>query len=227
MEKINFKGAEVIRTSAMFRRSNKFWNLYGYNSRASIGHLMKLINQMKPISLEDWIYDYLDSGKDYEKLLKNNIKADPSEYGRSKYQLKQIASDFHQDLVLNGFRIDYETTYQYVLIRVLYETWIGYSRERHVLNVLRKIYPQFTIRHADPIIDIEMAVDFEILKGDKLLLGVQVKSNNISEKTLKSNRIKNTRYTSQFGANVFYLIYHDGQIENLKELSKVLRRVKN
>lgn len=223
---INFKGAEAIRVSTMFRRSNKFWNMYGYNSRASIGHLMKLINQMRPVSLEDWIYSYLDSGKEYERLLKAGAKVDPSDYGRSKYQLKQIASDFHQDLLNNNFRIDYETTYQYVLIRVLYETWIGYSRERHIFNVLKSFFNTYEVRHADPIVDIEMAVDFEILKNGKLLLGIQAKGNNTSPTTLKLNQRKNKRYTSQYGAEVFYLVYNEGKIENLKELSKTIRRIK-
>lgn len=224
--KINFERAEVIRSSVLFRRSNKIWNKYGFNSRANIGHLMKLINEVQPKNLNDWIIRYLESGKEYEDLLKHNIQANPCNYGRTKYQLKRIASDFHEELAYQGYNIDFETTYEFVLIRVLYETWLGYSRERHVFNVLKSVYPHLEIRHADPIIDIEMAVDFEVLKNGKLLLGIQVKSNNVSTETIKMNQRKNARYTSQYGADVFYVVYYDGRIQNLKELSKIIRRIK-
>lgn len=223
--KVNFLNAEEVRNSSLFRHSNKYWNMYGYNSRANIGHLMKIINKMRPISLDDWVHDYTQSGKEYERLLKKGSTLDPAEYGRSESQLRTIASDFRKDLMAHGLRIDFDTAYRFVLIRVLYETWIGYSREKRVYNMLKTAFNgAYEVRHTEPSIDIEMAVDFEVLKDGQLILGLQVKGNNSSEATLKMNKRKNARYISQYGVPVFYVSCSRTGIENMSELSKELRR---
>lgn len=218
-----FKDAEKIRNSFLFKKSNKIWNDEKLNSRMNIGSLMHLINTMQPSTLEEWINMYFESGKKYENLLLNHKYANYKEFGRSPKQLEIIATKLMEAINEQGYDINFNLAYKYVLIRVLYETWIGYSRERITLKKLQESFPNLIIRHTDQEIDSCMAVDFEVLtKGNKLLLGIQVKSPRIRKQTMDLNLAKNKKYIKKYNVDVFYLIEDNNELINIKELSTII-----
>lgn len=215
-----------------FSKTNYAWDEVGnINARKNVGSVVKLFNKCGSISLEKWINFYFDSGDEFDKLTKTEQKENAYEYGRSeKYLKEKIVPLFRKALIAAGMN-DCEWTdeelYLYILIRVLYETWMGCCSEGALYDFVINNFPELTIKHTTDNEDSYFAVDFEILsrKTRNLLLGLQVKQENVQSYILERNKKLNERYTKEKGANVFYVKCRKSKILNQDELTKVLMAI--
>lgn len=226
MNKIIFKNVEATRASAKFRRSNGVWNRGNFNRSQNIGKLMYIINEEKPESLEAWTGKYLASGSRFQKLLEEGENPDPKYYGRSMYQLKRIATSFQKAMNDAGIYTTFEEAFEYTCIRVIYETWVGYKREKAAYIELKSLCPNgYQLRHTNTSIDSTMAVDFEIVDADgEILLGIQVKGKNARESVIKSNYKRNQKYVDTYGAKVVYATIDKGHLLNKEEMDFLFRK---
>lgn len=236
------KRIELKKTS-LFKESNKHWNELNLNHGYVVGYLMNLLNKSNAKTFEEWEAYYLKSGlkrNDKIKSIENtqirrnliSFNRDipkkyykyNTDYGRTIDDLIDIAKKL--DKVIN---VGIELAFNYVYIRVIDETWIGYEREINAFVNLKKYLKNYNldVKKTPPDIDIIYGVDFEIKDKDKdkLIAGIQLKSTNYLNNKCKLSDIieitedKNKCYTQKFKAPVYYIyINTNGLIMNLNDI---------
>ena len=222
-----------MRDTHAFTATNKPWNDLKLNHCDRIGAVMALIKNSRATCFEEWEAYYLNTGKKRisklpritdEKALKNLNRYS----GRTTEELMQLA-----EKLADRSNIPLEKAYNYVYIRVIDETWLGYEREFNVLKQTQSIcskYSNLTASGVDSITDTKYAVDFEIRKNNRIVLGIQLKSTKYRDSTLKAvdevkaiNKAKNDAYTERYGAPVLYLYIDENNIVvNINELIEFL-----
>ena len=221
-----------MRQNREFNKTNEPWNNLKLNHTTNIGAVMALIKNSKATCFEEWESYYFQTGRErLEKISTATNKSEISEinryHGRTQEELLEIAR--RMALYLD---IPVEKAYNYVYIRVIDETWLGYSRELKVLKQIQNIskkYFKLTASGVDSFTDTEYAVDFEVHQDDILVLGIQLKSVKYRDSTMKAvddvkkiNKAKNDEYTAKFGAPVLYLYVDKGEVVNMNELIEFL-----
>lgn len=221
-----------MRNTKAFRASNKPWNDLHLNRTANIGAVMFLIKESKAISFNEWEEFYFKSGAERIQLLRGWVDRESfrrinHDYGRTADDLLKIAKEFADNI-----NVPIETAYNYVYIRVIDETWLGYSRELTAISEIKNLcqqYSNITISDVDSYKDADFAVDFEIRKDNLLRLGIQLKSTKYKNSDLiavdeikEINAKKNKHYFNKYGAEVMYLYFNNGHIVNLYELKNFL-----
>lgn len=220
-----------IRKSKSFKDSNRFWNELNLNHRSNIGSVMYLAKLSGAKSYDNWVKFYFKSGEDRLKLRKNYKSLDElvkinQNYGRTEEELIEMAKTLSM-----GMGISLELAYNFVYIRVIDETWLGLRREEKTFNLIKKElikYKVFRIEHTDVETDFHYAVDYEIKKDGKTILGIQLKSSNylISSKidyVKDMNKDKNHEYSKTFGVPVMYLYMKEDELINMDELIEFLK----
>lgn len=221
-----------LRETREFKQSNSLWNKLKLNNKRSIGCLMYLIKKSKAKTLEEWSEYYFKTGLIRKKLtkeylLKEEFNKINAEYGRTIDDLMLIAKEFKK-----YFNQPLNIIFNYVYIRVIDETWIGYSRELSAFNEIKSILKEgYSVKDVDYEKDIAYAVDFEIFKNDELIIGIQLKStkykeanNGILIQTKNMNHRKNDLYKESYNIDVLYLyIDSNNKIENLDDLIKLMK----
>ena len=172
----NKRKREELRNSLIFKMTNKIWNDCKLNNTSNIGCLMFLIRNGKCNTFEEWEKYYFSSGELRAKQLQNksnniNIKKLDCEYGRTHDELLEISK-----ILQANTNLDLKTAYNFVYIRVIDETWIGYHRElqafQKIESYISKNYDStYTIKNVDYYKDLHYAIDFEIYKDDKYQCG--------------------------------------------------------
>lgn len=230
----NKRKREELRNSLVFKMTNKIWNDCRLNNTNNIGCLMFLIKDGECNTFEEWEKHYFASGELRSKLLQSksnniNTKKLNCEYGRTHDELLEISK-----ILQANTNLDLKTAYNFVYIRVIDETWIGYDRElkafQDIERYLSKNYNSiYSIKNVDYYTDVHYAIDFEIYKDNKLIVGIQLKSvyykkdsSSILAETKSFNNIKNEKYYKLFKVPVMYLYTKDGNIVNLEELDFLL-----
>ena len=223
---------DEIRNTKAFAESNKPWNDYNLNRTANIGAVMSLIKDSKATTFEEWESYYLQTGAQRAAKMKKWVGKEEfwklaKNCGRTTDDLLEVAQEFSSKT-----NIPLEIAYNYVYIRVIDETWIGYERELNALNRIKelcKLYPNLTASGVDSFTDTEYAVDFEIRQKDTIVLGIQLKSTKYRDSKMKAvdevkviNKAKNAKYTKKFGAEVLYLYVEDNKIVNWMEMVECL-----
>ena len=233
----NRAAVEEMRASENFKKSNHCWNVQSYNKKRSIGYLMKLINDCHPRTLEDWVHFYLSDGYELELEMLENPDVFVKERGRSFRYLKGIARRFQQDLAdYSEIEISEDEAFKYVLIRVFYETFDGYLREKNTKFTLQGFFKHYIVATENSAVgidaaklDIDYAVDCLMVGRDGTpKCGIQIKSNNFATPSAKKmNNYKHERFEKETGLPVFY-IYADyrGRMEesSLKDLHSYLKK---
>lgn len=187
-----------------FSATNKFWNLYCFNSPENVGMLSDLINQKAFSSKEEWEEYYY-------------------EHGRSKEQIKKIGEEFY--LKINEFlsqndefigdmeymsQLTLEECIECVRFRVICETWNGIVvRETNTINQLIQRYgDKFTFNKTEGNIDYNYAVDFFMYYNGTLICGIQIKPESYTEfntntkEAWKANKVKNEKFTEIYNVPV-------------------------
>ena len=223
---------DELRQSAEFNATNNVWNEMNLNHVNNVGAVMALVKNSKATTYEEWERYYLSTGaKRLEKLptvTDNKEKYNLNRFnGRTEEELLEVAKKFAK-----GANLSVETAYNYVYCRVIDETWVGYEKELRVLERIQslcRLYPNLTASGVNSYTDTNYAVDFEVRKNRKVVLGIQLKSTKYRDSHLAAvndvkriNHIKNTKYTNDFGAQVLYLYYENDKIDNWIELMNTL-----
>lgn len=246
------------RKTSLFHNTNEDWNVLKLNQTWVVGSLSQLFRDSKSINPFDWENYYYRSGEERKKILSvlpketQDILEDftlpitnPSlyyslskfereintKYGRTIEDLQKISSYFFSRLKMKPSMttVTLPLCLDYVVIRVIDETFIGFIREIKTLETLRQKYPQLIFRSVSSTNDSRYAIDAEVFKGNTLLIALQIKSSKylnssmkIVDKTKEMNVRKNKDYEEKFKVPVQY-VYADryGYIEN-KETFNIL-----
>lgn len=241
----------AARGSDLFRSTFGVWNEEHFNARQSIGYSMKLIKECKPENPTDWEFYYLNSGitaKEMkeaipdiyeERTMNRMLRTINVNYGKTMDDLKEIGKRFRKSLERNGIHVTDEQAFNYVYIRAIDEAWIGYQRELAAEKALKEFCQKegLICRPTSVNYDVRKGVDWEILRGDNVLCGVQVKGTSYKKAVMDSAQVKsydnnlkeqNADYTKRTGAPVFYLfVMKNLDMENMKTFEeKVLNLVK-
>ena len=127
---------ENIRKKAKFSKTNNNgWNARnkggGFNAPKNIGYVMRLIKDIRPATIQEWVEGYFRSGQ------QRNI-ADSKTDGRTVTEIKELSLAFKEECFRHGIKLSDEEAFDYSIIRVLYETYLGYTREMNTINNLDK-----------------------------------------------------------------------------------------
>lgn len=222
---------EKIRKTGGFAKSNKVWNDEKLNTKKMIGSLMYLIGKSRARTEEEWVKFYFESGKERAALIKKGIlgKKTDYDYGRTNEDLLKITKKLQLKL-----KCSFQLAYNYVYIRVIDETWIGYERELMALSKLKEqtnVHKSVKIKEATYEIDSKYAVDFEVFDENHLLFAIQLKSEKYRSsknpgtlEAKKFNQKKNIEYTGKFKAPVIYLYMNDAkEITNMDDFLNILK----
>lgn len=218
-----------LRATKAFSDTNNAWNDLQLNSTDNIGAVMAIIKNSKATTFDEWESFYLNTGDKRKRALATTSDLHKLNRfnGRTKDDLLNVAK-----ILAKECNLDISVAFNYVYIRVIDETWIGYSRELKVLDEIRTMCAHYNLRAdgVDSYMDTQYAVDFEIRDQDKVVLAVQLKSTNYKYSQLsavkqirKVNLDKNKRYTNRYGADVLYLyINSNDRVVNMNELEMFL-----
>lgn len=231
---------DELRKTQDFKRSNEIWNRLKLNHGFVVGYLMRLIGEGDCKSHSEWERYYLNSGAERLQLIeelpievKNKLNSFNKSisreyyeynlhYGRTEAELLTIAKLLDKEL-----KVGLTIAFNFVYIRVIDETWIGYYRECISLERLQKYLKthNLTAEKAKFYIDITYGVDFEIKRGNKVVAGVQLKSINYFEnkealsEIQDINKKKNNLYQQKYKAPVIYLyVDKNSYIVNLNDI---------
>lgn len=241
-----------IRRKQEFHRTNQPWNELKLNTSWVIGSLNYLFKQSKATTWEQWQQFYIASGEERRlKLLsldlqKQNVLNDiqipyqrkrhliqqlsqeeeqlNTMYGRTNSDFEQIAKIFQRELNKRNFipRLSRNELLDFVKIRVIDETFIGFERERKTIEQLQKHLPHLCFKDVTYEDDVNYAIDTEIFHDNQLICAVQVKSlsymesqNKFIHSVKKMNRSKNEKYEQTYSVPVLYAFSdRDGIIHN-------------
>ncbi len=185
---------ENIKRSKKFRDTNIIFNQNHFNSFQLNGGMMSIINNFKPVSLEQF----------------------------SDYYLQYRITNFHEqrpfDLYVQRFselaQISLNDAYLYAWIYIVYNTYLGYSRENACKTKLCHRF--FKVVHTNKAMDNGFAVDYLCYnESNQLVAAYQVKpqsyftgiANNVSYvmNDFRLNNEKNKAFTAQYGIRVGYI----------------------
>ena len=188
MELWDLRKRREARTTEEYRKTNKVWNKYHLNKRENIGHSMLLIKECKPNSFSEWQSFYEKSGQEAKKAktgltfhsfeeLRKTIRIINSTHGKTKEDLEDLAKEFQNLLKQEGLDYDLETCFNYVYLRAVDETYLGYQREMTAERALKDFCNRnsLSVQETTKEDDVLYGVDYEIYKDNKLLAGIQVK----------------------------------------------------
>lgn len=254
-----------IRKTKAFKFTNHVWNMTRLNRPWTIGHIMKIADGKEFRSYEEWENYYLNSGEERKRILKGMPQLvrlslenlDPRQapwrgvsfedqevnmaYGRTVAELRAIGSWLYDELVRkeNPYRITKQDCFIHVFIRVIDESFIGMRRENMVYDHLVKKIPSFDIRRTSFVLDKDYGVDAEVYDGEKLVCGIQIKSEAYRRdmgRTLRPIKeldlTKNLAYSDRYGVPVLYvyewkdIIFDDELLIFLSEYEEVREAIK-
>ena len=199
-----------------FKKSNEIWCRYRLNQSISVGsvnYLMKrlfenkTIDEAKQVTFEDWEAFYLKYREE-----------DKKKSGRSKQHLMMVGKRLAEKCKENGIKISKQDAYNYVYIRVLDESFIGFQKELYAATLLQQQYPGFDIVFSEAE-DSKYAIDIFVKNGDVVFDAVQVKPISFKRgviggnwncvKAFYENNEKHLQYKEDYGTTPYYLIYND------------------
>ena len=204
-----------------FQATNKPWNDMRLNARSNIGTVTKLIAAKKWTCKEEWEEYYY-------------------EHGRSKEYLAGVGKRLF-DGVKSFIDISLDDCIECVRFRTVCETWNGIMvTEPNTIKTLQTVTEnKFVFRKTEGDFDCDYAIDYEMIDGDKLLCGIQIKppsywgdEDHLIE-AKEFNEKKNEIYEKKFGVEVFTITANtdgcilSGPFEHRKQFAQLMTVVNN
>ena len=198
---------DELRKKRLYRITNDAWNRSSVNHPDNVGYLIGHISDLQPKTYEEWEKYFYKNIANENKLI---------EYAERFRDFVFADSDIMK--VYNYHHLHFAVFYKMVVCRLIYETWLGYSAEVEIGEVvagrLRAAGHSVRMEKLSPKDDNKYAVDFLLFINNRLLCGVQVKSENyiksnklIVQNTIKMNKKKNKKFEEDFGVPVKYAFY--------------------
>ena len=97
---------------------NRFYNVGGFNKPERIGYMMKMIRELKPSSMMEWMYWYFE-----------HVHCFPYLYN--------LAIEFWKTIP-TIYEIEFKEALAYIGDVMFYRTFNGYNKEASALQILRK-----------------------------------------------------------------------------------------
>lgn len=200
---------DEIRHSKKFKLTNKCWSERGghFNNANKIGRMTKIFKSSKdPSNINCNINYYFSCGE-----------------GRSVQQLKEVADEFRKYTLKNSdVYISEQNAWDYLIVRVFYETQLGVDREFDTIKELGKKLPEgmqiqneaFGISSTE--LDYRYAVDGICVNLGIPLFGIQIKSKwykDAKGKIKDINKEKNEEFEDKYQIPVFYVYFNDGVLD--------------
>lgn len=241
-----------------YKQVNDIWMKNGFNKRNYMGYCIDLIKSCNPSTLADWEKFYLKSGEDaYQKkqlvlqqMEKGKISQNDgkelichinSNSGKCYSDMVSLAETFQDKLQKNGIERSLEECFNYIYVKAIEETWIGYLREKAVEESLKTVCESLGcyLKESDTILDIKYGVDYEIYKKDtdELMCGIQVKGFKYFLATLNPqkaealqhailiSKMSHKHYEQDFGAKVAFVYVHNDGTCDRRSIRKVQREL--
>ena len=152
-----------------------------------------------------------------------------------------LAETFQDKLQKNGIERSLEECFNYIYVKAIEETWIGYLREKAVEESLKTVCESLGcyLKESDTILDIKYGVDYEIYKKDtdELMCGIQVKGFKYFLATLNPqkaealqhailiSKMSHKHYEQDFGAKVAFVYVHNDGTCDRRSIRKVQREL--
>lgn len=184
-----------MRTQSKFKNEailNKYYNLGKFNSPAKIGYMMKMIRELKPVTMMEWMYWYFANRHDFSYLY-------------------NLAVDFWGSIPAS-YGITFQEALAYVGAVMFERTFAGYDKEETALQILRSlINPKMQESPAEW--DNLYFIDFYCRNSYGQLIGIQLKpesfKNGHCEQFVAINP-KMQAFRDKFHAQTFVLFYKQG-----------------
>ena len=168
---------------------NRFYNVGGFNKPERVGYLMKMIRNLKPSSMMEWMYWYFEHIHDFSYLY-------------------NLAIQFWQTIP-DTYGIEFKEALAYVGDVMFQRTFSGYIKEANALQILRKaINP--TIEESPADWDNLYFIDFFYYDKTGHLVGIQLKPESFlhchcNQYVTIDNKIQ--RFCKDYNAKAFILYY--------------------
>ena len=219
--------------STLFRNSKAkypdYWERYYYRSGEERRRHLVILSEDKRKILEDFTLPYTNPSL-YRKLT-NEEKTLNTEYGRTNEDLRKIADYFYQHLRSKPAfaTLTPLLCQEYVFIRVIDETFIGFQREITTLSYLKHRFPTLAFKSVSSEMDTRYAIDSEVYHKNKLLFALQIKSSKylnsqmkIMKEVTSMNDRKNRQYQNEFNVPIHYVFVNGkGHIANREILNEI------
>lgn len=171
---------------------NHYYNLGKFNHPRRIGYVMKMIRELKPVTMMEWMQWYFANQHDFAYLYNLSIdfwRSIPASYG-----------------------IEFREALAYVGDVMFERTFAGYNKEETALHILQAtINPSIQESPADW--DNLYFIDFYYWNNKGQLVGIQLKPESF-KKSHCENFVaidqKMQRFRKQFNAQTFVLYYKQG-----------------
>lgn len=171
---------------------NRFYNVGGFNKPERVGYLMKMIRNLKPSSMMEWMYWYFEHIHDFSYLY-------------------NLAIQFWQTIP-DTYGIEFKEALAYVGDVMFQRTFSGYIKEANALQILRKaINP--TIEESPADWDNLYFIDFYFFNAQKQLIGIQLKPESFLYghcDQYVAIKDKMQRFCQDYNAKAFILYYRQG-----------------
>lgn len=176
---------EIIE-SDKFKSTNKIWNDKKFNAISNVGPMMQIVKGCH--NLGEFTSEYYKCYRGLERL-------------------ESTAEAFRRACLAEGIELTSEEAYKYAWIRVVYQTWEGYSRELRVMEQLRE-YTDLIIEPATYEEDVKYAIDAKAYRAGKLMFGIQIKPKSYKNCYTSSHMInfkKNQLFKNDYKRDVIYI----------------------
>lgn len=153
-------------------------------------------------------------------------------YGRTKEQMIEKAKDLYGEMRKRGVTISLDECIECVRYRTICETWNGVIiRERNTIKTLKGLLPHLQFKKTTGDFDYTYGVDYEVLDGNKLLFGLQIKPYSYFTsnapyliKARNANGRKNSLYKENTGCYVYNIASNSsGKIYNQEVIAQFKR----
>lgn len=188
-------GGVCMKTRKKFEHEavlNKYYNAGKFNSPAKIGYMMKMIRELKPVTMYEWMHWYFANQHDFPYLYNLSV-----EFWRS---------------IPTSYGIEFREALAYVGAVMFERTFAGYDKEETALHILRSIINP-TMQESPAEWDNLYFIDFYYWNSKGQLVGIQLKPESFQQSHCENFVAidqKMQRFREQFNAQTFVLYYKQG-----------------
>lgn len=168
---------------------NEYYNTGHFNRPQLIGYMMRMIRDLKPLTVEEWKIWYLENVHD-EQYIESIAKA----------MCDSIPAKYH---------VSFQECLNYVSDVMFRRTFQGYNKEHQALNILREaISPN--VQEAPEDWDTQYFIDFYLRNRNGHLIGIQLKPETFyygHYYNVVNIQGKMNAFRQEYNADVFVLRY--------------------
>lgn len=133
---------------------NHFYNIGGFNHPNRIGYVMKMIRNLRPITVDEWQIWYFENVHD-------------------EAYLEQLGQEMYASIP-ERYNVSFEECLAYIYDVMFRRTFNGYNKEKQALSILRTVISP-EIQEAPETWDTLYFIDFYVYGRGNKLIGIQLK----------------------------------------------------